>query len=351
MASGHTLIADIIEPTLFTPYVLKETEEKAEFVQSGILTSSPQIASFLAGGGLVETRPTWKDLDNDVENVADETLAQIFTNVSPFTPSKIQTYSEVLVRLTRTKQWSAHKLQDFISGSDAMGAIASRVGYWESRRLQAATLAVLAGVFADNDAAPSGTEHVAGDLTFDASSTSFVAGVTNFTAENLLDAKQTLGDSQGDLKILAVHSVVYNRMLKNDLIDFRPDSVQGSPLGSFQGMKLVVDDGMPKSGNVYHSYLFAPGALEYSFGDMPRATEIQWLADAGKGLGQEVLYRRWALCIHPMGHAYVGSQSAKGGPANGDAATVNTLAHAASWQRRCPERKQVKIARLITREA
>jgi hypothetical protein len=350
MASGHTLIADIIEPTIFTPYVLKETEEKAEFVQSGILQKSAQIGQFLAGGGLVETRPTWKDLDNDVENVATEALAFQYGG-TPATPSKITTYSEVLVRLTRTKQWSAHKLQDFISGSDAMSAIGSRVGYWESRRLQAATLAVVAGVLADNDAAPTGTEHVQGDLTFDASGVSFVAGTTNFTAENLLDAKQTMGDSQGDLKILAVHSAVYNRMLKNDLIDFRPDSTQGSPLGSFQGMRLIVDDGMPKTGNVYHSYLFAPGALEFSFGEMPKATEIQWLPDAGLGLGQEVLYRRWALCIHPMGHAYVGSQSAKGGPANGDAATANTLAHAASWQRRCPERKQVKFARLITREA
>lgn len=351
MASGHTLITDIIEPAIFTPYVQKITEEKAEFVQSGILQQSSQIASFLAGGGLVETRPTWKDLDNDAENVATEDLSFLYSG-TPATPSKITTYSEVLVRLTRTKQWSAHKLQDFISGSDAMAAIGGRVGFWESRRLQAAVLATVAGVLADNDAAPGGSDtHTAGDLTFDASGGGFVSGVTNFTAENLLDAKQTMGDSQGDLKILAVHSAVYNRMLKNDLIDFRPDSAQGAALGSFQGMRLVVDDGMPKSGNVYHSYLFAPGALEYSFGDMPRATEIQWLPDAGKGLGQEVLYRRWALCIHPMGHAYTGSQSAKGGPANGDASTANTLAHAASWSRRCPERKMVKFARLITREA
>lgn len=351
MASGHTLIADIIEPEIFTPYVQKLTEEKAEFVQSGILQTSPQIASFLAGGGLVETRPTWKDLDNDVENVATEALSHVYSG-TPATPSKIQTYSEILVRLTRTKQWSAHKLQDYISGSDAMTAIGGRVAFWEARRLQAATLAVVAGVLADNDAAPTGADtHTQSDLTFDASGVGFVAGVTNFTAENLLDAKQTMGDSQGDLSILAVHSAVYNRMLKNDLIDFRPDSAQGSPLGSFQGMRLVVDDGMPKSGNVYHSYLFAPGALEYNYGTVVRGTEVDWLPDAGLGIGQEVLYRRWALCIHPMGHAYVGGTTNKGGPANGDASTADTLAHAASWSRRTPERKQVKFARLITREA
>jgi hypothetical protein len=240
--------------------------------------------------------------------------------------------------------WGARKLQDYISGDDALRAISGRVSDYEARLLQRVSLAVLAGVFADNDAAPSGSEHTQGDLTFDASGVSFVEGVTNFTADNLFNAQQTMGDSQEDLRILAVHSAVFTRMKKNNLIDFKQDSVTGAELATFQGMQVVYDDGMPKSGNVYDSYLFAPGALELGWGNVERGTEVDWAPEAGNGIGEEVLYRRWIQCVHPMGHAYVGAATG-GGP------TDAVLDDAASWERRCPERKQVKIARLKTREA
>jgi hypothetical protein len=52
--------------------------------------------------------------------------------------------------------------------------------------------------------------------------------------------------------------------------------------------------------------------------------------------------------IHPVGHRYDASAPA-GGPSN--ASTTNNLANATSWKRVFPERKQIKIARLITRES
>ena len=60
------------------------------------------------------------------------------------------------------------------------------------------------------------------------------------------------------------------------------------------------------------------------------------------------MYDRVQWCLHPVGHAYVGT-SPSGGPTN--AATTNNLAAATSWQRAFTERKQIKVARLITRES
>jgi hypothetical protein len=257
----------------------------------------------------------------------------------------ITAYNEIAVKLFRTQQWGAMKLAADLAGSDPMSAIADRVAAYEARQLQLATLDILQGLFADNDLAPDvGDTHLINDLTFDASGVGFVAGVTNFTAENLFDAVQTAGDSQEDFKILAVHSAVFSRMRKNNLIDFIQDSVSGASLATFQGMQVVYDDGMPKSGNVYHSYIFAPGALELGWGSHPKATEVVWAPDGGNGYGETVLYRRRVYSVHPMGHAYIGAATG-GGPAN------TVLEVAASWSRKCPERKQVKIARLITREA
>lgn len=336
-------LGDIIVPTVFTAYTQKLTEEKSKFVRSGILQRSPVLDAFLNGGGNTLNRPTWKDLDNDVELVASD-ASGVAAGGSGVTPNNLGTFNEIAVKLVRTQQWGARKLQDYISGDDAMRAISGRVSDYEARRLQALVLAILTGVFLDNDAAPSGSEHVQGDLTFDAKGVGFVEGVTNFTADNLFNAQQTMGDSQEDLRILCVHSAVFTRMKKNNLIDFKQDSVTGASLATFQGMEVVYDDGMPKSGNIYDSYLFAPGALEIGWGNVERGTEVAWSPEAGNGIGEEVLYRRWMQSVHPMGHAYVGAATG-GGPTNA------VLDDAASWERRCPERKQVKIARLITREA
>jgi hypothetical protein len=49
-----------------------------------------------------------------------------------------------------------------------------------------------------------------------------------------------------------------------------------------------------------------------------------------------------------VGHAYTGT-APNGGPGNGTGA--NELQNAGSWNRVFPERKQVKFARLVTREA
>ena len=76
--------------------------------------------------------------------------------------------------------------------------------------------------------------------------------------------------------------------------------------------------------------------------------EVERKAGAGNGGGADVLYNRVEWLMHPVGHAYIGT-APKGGPSN--AATSNNLAAAGSWSRVFPERKQIKIARLITRES
>ena len=76
-------------------------------------------------------------------------------------------------------------------------------------------------------------------------------------------------------------------------------------------------------------------------------TEVFRHPSAGNGGGQSTLYNRVEWCLHPVGHKFAASP-ADGGPSN--LATAPNLAHEDSWQRVYPERKQIKIARLITRE-
>lgn len=338
-----TRISDIVVPEIFSPYVQQLTEEKSRLIRSGAISRDSVLDGNLAGGGLTFNEPSFRDLSNDNDRVSDDDPD------NKATPNKIQTSTEIQVRLSRNNSWSAMDLAGDLAGADPMGAIANRVGDYWTRRLQAAFVATMKGVFANNDASPSGTEHVQYDMTHDIKGSGFTDGVTNFSAEAFIDATLTMGDSMEQLGMVMVHSVVYGRMLKNNLIDFVQDSINGQAvrIPTFLGREVIVDDGVPFNSGVFETWLFGSGAVRLGMGAPKVPTEVERVASAGNGSGQEVLFNRTEWTIHPVGNAYVGTSPA-GGPSNAN--TTNNLANAGSWKRVFPERKQIKIARLVTRE-
>jgi len=364
MAAGPiTSITDVVVPEIFTPYTQQITEEKARLVQSGVLTRSGLLDQMLAGGGITFNMPSFRDLDNDAENVSTDDVADIiaasFSGGTPnprldSSPLKTQADQEIAVRLSRNASWSSADLVEALAGRDPMDSIAQRVGYYWTRRLQAAFIATVQGVSKDNSANDSG------DYANDIAGGAFVDGVTNFSAEAFIDTKLTMGDSMGVLSAIMVHSVVYARMQKNNLIDFIPDARGEVNIPTFQGVEVIVDDGVPSGTSalrgdgtagatgVYESWLFGMGAAALGVGSAKVPTEVRRYPEAGNGGGQEVLFNRVEWSIHPAGHAYTGT-APDGGPGNGTGA--NALNNAGSWDRRFPERKQIRFARLITREA
>lgn len=352
MAAGTTLVSDVVVPEIFNPYIQQKTEEKSRLIASGAVVRDAALDEKLAGGGLTFETPSYKDLDNDTDNVSTDFADDLYTQYTPTNhnsvPNKIGTAKEVSVRLSRNQSWSSNDLASTLAGKDPANAIADRVAEYWARRYQAAFVATIKGVFADNDAAPGGSEHTRYDLTNDIKGSSFVDGVTNFSAEAFIDALTTIGDSQESLSLVMVHSIVYSRMQKNNLIDFIPDSMGIFNIPTFLGRTVIVDDTMPVSTGIYDTWIFGGGAVRLGVGAPKVPTEVARQPGAGNGGGGETLYSRTELCIHPVGHKYAGTAPA-GGPSN--AASSNNLADAGSWQRVFTERKQIKIARLITREA
>lgn len=344
MASGAGSVGDVVVPEVFSPYVQQLTEEKSRLIQSGAVTRDAVLDADLAGGGLTFHEPSFKDLDNDADNVASATLG------TTSTPNKVGVSTEIQVRLSRNQSWSSGDLAADLAGADPMNAIANRVAAYWVRRLQAAFVATITGVFADNAANPTGTEHVLNDMTYDVSGVSFVDGVTNFSAEAFLDAAVTMGDSMDSLGLVMMHSIVYNRALKNNLIDFIPDAINpaAAKIPTFLGRVVIVDDNVPRSSGVFQTWLFGAGSVRMGMGSPKVPTEVDRTPAAGNGSGQETLYNRTEWILHPVGNAYAVASPAKGGPDN--TANSGMLAHADSWQRVFPERKQIKIARLISRE-
>lgn len=353
MASGVTELSDVIVPEVFSAYIQQRTEEKSEIIQSSLAVVDSAVSAMLAGGGLTFNMPSFKDLDNDDDLVSSDTGADS-------TPNKIGTAQEIAVRLSRNNSWATADLVSDLIGVDPATAIGNRVADYWTRRLQRIAVATMMGIFADNDAAPSGGDtHTQYDLTNDIKGVGYVAGVTDFSAEAFIDTTTLMGDAANGLTTVLMHSVVYNRALKNNLIDFAPDSEGRPTIPTFLGRRVVQDDGLPNpagagaaqtASGIYHTWLAGSGILRMGVGSPKVPVEVERDAKANNGAGEEVLHTRKQWCLHPTGHAFIGSLTgAPGGPSN--ASTSNNLAHAGSWRRVFPERKQIKLARLITRES
>lgn len=367
MATGpSTLLTDVIVPEVYARYVIELTMTKSRLIQSGVLARDPLIDRFLAGGGSTFHMPMWNDLDDDADDVPTDDPADILAlSVSAGSPSlpsafldaipaKIDAHKEIVVRLNRSKSWASSDLLATLAGSDPMMVAVSRGGAYWARRFQDIFIATWKGVAKDNGVNDSG------DYANVISATTYTPGVTDFSAEAFLDATLTLGDADDEGGILMVHSVVYNRMRQNNLIDFIPDARGEVRIPTFLGYEVIVDDSMPTgtatilangtAGNAgcYESWIFKRGAMGLGIG-MPKVpVEVERHARAGNGAGQDVLTSRQMLAMHPRGHSYIGT-APEGGPSN--EATTHNLNIATSWNRVASSRKHVGFCRLVTRES
>ncbi len=338
-----TQVADVVVPQIFTPYVQQLTEEKSNLIQAGLATRDAEADRLLAGGGLTFELPSFRDLANVADNVSTD------NDASPSVAQKIQTSQETAVRLSRNQSWSSMDLTAALAGADPMQAIANLVsGYW-TRRLQAIWVATTTGLFNDNAAAPTGgDQHLINDMTVDLSGGGFQEGVSTFSAEAFIDAVGTMGDSFENIVAVAMHSTVFFKAQKNNLIDFIPDARGEVAIPTFLGRRVIVDDGLPNAAGVFDTWMFGSGAFRLGVSTPRVPTEVDRNPEQGDGGGQETLFNRVEWALHPVGNAYIGT-AASGGPSNAN--TANNLAHLDSWSRVFPERKQINIARLITQES
>lgn len=336
---AYTALADIIEPDVFAAYTQELTEVKSRMVESGLAVRSGALDAFLAGGGRTFDMPAWNDLADVAANISTSLAG------SAIVPENVTSKQETAVRLSRNQAWGSADLLQALAGSDPLLSAANRASDYWTRQLQLAIIATADGVFADN------TANDSGDYTFDNSNGGvFAAGVTTFSAEAFIDTLGTIGDSEAGLGIVFMHSVVYNRARKNNLIEFQSDSANplAAAFPTFLGRRVFVDDGMPNAANVHETWLFGPGAFAWGVGSPRVPAAVDRLELDADGGGTEFLISRVEWTIHPMGHRYIGT-AAPGGPSN--AGTANNLGAAGSWDRTSLERKQNKWGRLLTTEA
>lgn len=302
-----TTLTDVIVPELFTPYVTRRTMELSALFQSGIVTNNAEFDRLASEAAPIHNMPFFEDLTGDSEAVIEG---------KDLTANKITSNKDVSVTIRRAMMWSATDLSAALAGSDPMAAIGDLVaGFW-ARDMQKELINLLTGVFS----ASTMTNHVL-DV-----STEEGAGA-NISASVFIDALQKLGDAQGNLTAVAMHSATKSYLKKQNLITTERDSTSVE-FEAYQGRRVIVDDGCPVSGDVYTTYLFGQGAIALGNGNPVGfvATEVD--RDKKKGSGVDYLINRRTFILHPRGIAYQ-----KASQTNVETPTREELAKATNWKR------------------
>jgi hypothetical protein len=315
---------------VFASYQVNDSVEKTAFVDSGIVVQDPTLSERANSGGLLTTVPFWNDLDATIEpNYSNTTYTDIAT------PQKINSGEQTARIAYLNEGFSSSDLNKELAGSDPMERIAARVDSYWNKQFQRRILSIAIGIYNDNVAANSG------DMVVDVTSQSpgTITDANRFTAPGLIDANYTLGDAAPGVGVLALHSIIYKKMLKDQLIEFIPDAQGKLTIPTYLQMRVVVDDGMPTFGSgvdrKYLCILFGAGAIGYGAGEPKRPSEVQRYPERANGGGVEVLWSRKTWLIHPNGYDFKSATIT--GP--GLSPTWADLQLATNWERVVDRRK------------
>lgn len=331
-----TQLSDAVIPAVYTSYQSVNNIELTAFYESGIIVQNSMLNDFASNGGKTFNIPFWKDLDQTVEpNYSDDTQTNAVAQ-------KLGSGKMVARTSELNQTWSAADLVSELAGSDPMKRIAERTNVYWSRQWQRRLLATAKGILAENIA--TGSAGTVGDMLLDISR---VDGL-NATDANLFGrtaftgAVFTLGDQFGLVTGIAVHSIVYKRMVDNDDIEFIKDSTGTVDIAIYMGKRVIVDDSMPvvaggTNGFVYTSIIFGAGAFGYGVGK-PRVPVEVWREPLkGSGGGIETLIERKTWLIHPFGYVWNDTTVA------GQSPSFAELGLAVNWTRAIA-RKNIPLA-------
>ncbi|MCF6464196.1 major capsid protein [Clostridium sp. Cult1] len=298
-----TRIADVIQPEVFTPYVIQRTMELSALINSGIVEHNAEFDALAGGPNTTVNMPYWNDLTGDSEVMKDD---------GALTPGKIGSNKDVAVKHGRARAWGANGLSALLSGDDPMGAIADLVAAYWARDMQKILLATLDGVFA-SDSMVDKVLDISGELD----------DAALLTPESFVDANQLMGDAKDLLTGVMMHSAIEAYLAKMQLIEYEETKDKNIRIPYFMNKRVIVDDGMPfdtatKTGTMY---LFGNGAIALGNGSHPRIIETETDRDTLSSSGEDFLINRKIFILHPRGIKWTDTSKADVFPTNAEIGT------------------------------
>ena len=297
-----TTLQDVIVPELFNPYVINRTMELSALVQCGIIANNTEFDALASQAAPTVNMPFFEDLTGESEQVIEG---------ADLEDNKITSNKDVAAILRRAKMWSATDLSAALAGSDPMAAIGSLVaGFW-ARDMQKELIALLKGVFGTIPAGDSRTPPAETRLKSNLLDISGKSGsAANWSGSAFIDAEQMLGDAKAQLTGICMHSATEAYLKKQNLIE----TVQPSndvAFGTYQGKRVIIDDGCPAEKGVYTTYLFGNGAIALGNGNPVGFVPTETDRAKRKGSGIDYLINRKTMILHPRGIAWQNAEVEK----------------------------------------
>jgi hypothetical protein len=326
-----TQLTNVYNPLTFAGRSQRSQLELNRFISSGIAVTDGALQSQISTGGNIGEITNYAPLGTDEPNYSNDVPADTST------PLNISSEKMTFRLASQNQSWSTMNLTRELALQDPVTAITSKIGqYWATnneRRLINSCL----GVLADNVAADSSDMLV----TVATDGAGAVADAERISAERVIDAKQTAGDHSSSMNFIAMHSVIYTRLQKQNLISFIPDARGEISIPVYLGNTVLVDDSLPAVAGTnritYTCILFGAGVFSVASGLVVDASELERSPSTGNGGGQEILYSRRSDLLHPMGFSFLSGSIA------GQSATQAELALAANWNR-VWDRKDIPLA-------
>ncbi|WP_312272237.1 hypothetical protein [Pseudomonas sp.] len=332
---AETILSDVVFQAELRDYMAVPVVEQTAFFQSGVLLRNNDMNALLASPTNEFIIPFWLDLDSSIEpNYSND----VFTDVA--TPLAITSSTQRARAAYLNEGWATMELVKNITNQDPLDYVAGRLtSYWQ-RQAQRRVMATAIGLYNDNVASNNS------DMVINAN------GV--ISAEAIIRAKATMGDyTANGLGVIAMHSAVFTQLSILNLIDFTPLGDQVPLNGRYQGMTVVVDDGMPSFAGAtdgapreYLSIVFKPGAIGYAE-EQPAGRaglNVSWVDERGNGGGVETLWTRRDMLIHPFGYKFLSATiTGNKTETRAQSASWADLALATNWER-VLDRKLVPMA-------
>jgi len=311
---AFTKIEHILDPEILADHAMTYFPDKVAFIQSGAVQVG---GTDIEEGGQFLTIPRW---------MANEDKFDEISETSDLTPKKVDEDPEYGVVVRRGIAYEILDTASLTTLGDPNKHVANKIANLAGRTADYSLISVAVG------ATPAANTH---DIAVASGSQVY------FSAEHCIDAMAKVGDEMDNLALIIMHSTVYARCVKNDLIDFEKPSEGPGRIPYFQGRRVIVSDRCPVDTTTpnyyeYSTFLVANGALLL---DYQRNLLVEFDRDV---LAQSDII---AASMHYIAHLVGMSWDTSGGGGKPAEAALRTTSN---WSLAADDEKAVGCVKLIT---
>ena len=283
------------DPEVFSDYMSEQSYVKNAIIASGILREDATIQNLIGSKGNVGTLPFYLPIDAEAEGMQALNNDGKTDNVPVETAGGKQTFMVI-------QRMKAFKDSDFtreLTGANPLQNVATKVSDYYKQVWQRELVNIASTVV--------GVDGLETHIT-DISSSSGTYTDSNYVNEtsDLDVCQKACGDMADRFSLVIMHSKVYTRLNKLQLIQYNKYTIGGAlaesvNLPTWNGRIVIVDDRgtVSSDGLVYTTFFFGEGAFLTAPKDLENPYEVDRDPESKGGINK--LYTKQSRVLHPNG--------------------------------------------------